>query len=134
MKNFRGYIFSRSFYGERAPQHIQNQIIRDFCEKKKINYFLSSVEYTLDNSNLILKKVLNELDEVDGIVMYSLFQLPKNTSEREKVYKKILNKKKLVYFAVENLRLKYNYEKNHIENIIKIKTLLPSCIKKLNEK
>ena len=35
MKNFRGYIFSRSFYGERAPQHIQNQIIRDFCEKKK---------------------------------------------------------------------------------------------------
>jgi len=133
MKNFRGYIFSRSFYGERAPQHIQNQIIRDFCEKKKINYFLSSVEYTLDNSNLILKKVLNELDEVDGIVMYSLFQLPKNTSEREKVYKKILNKKKLLYFAVENLRLKYNYEKNHIENIIKIKTLLPSCIKKLNE-
>ena len=133
MKNFRGYIFSRSFYGERAPQHIQNQIIRDFCEKKKINYFLSSVEYTLDNSNLILKKVLNELDEVDGIVMYSLFQIPKNTSEREKVYKKILNKKKLLYFAVENLRLKYNYEKNHIENIIKIKTLLPSCIKKLNE-
>ena len=65
--------------------------------------------------------------------MYSLFQLPKNTSEREKVYKKILNKKKLLYFAVENLRLKYNYEKNHIENIIKIKTLLPSCIKKLNE-
>ena len=79
----------------------------------------------------MLKKVLNELDEVDGIVMYSLFQLPQSSFDREKVYKKILNKKKIIYFAVENLRLKYIYEKNHIENIIKIKTLLPSCIKKI---
>ena len=134
MKNYRGYIFSRPFYGERVPQHIQNQIIRDYCEKKKINYFLSSVEYALDKSNLILKKILNELNEVDGIVMYSLFQLPQNSFDREKVYKKILNKKKILYFAVENLRIKYNYEKNHIENIIKIKTLLPFCIKKKNEK
>ena len=66
-------------------------------KKKKINYFLSSVEYALDKSNLMLKKILNELDEVDGIVMYSLFQLPQNSSDREKVYKKILNKKNTLF-------------------------------------
>ena len=88
MKNYRGYIFSRPFYGERVPQHIQNQIIRDYCEKKKINYFLSSVEYALDESNLMLKKVLNELDEVDGIVMYSLFQLPQIVLTERKYIKK----------------------------------------------
>ena len=60
MKNFRGYIFSRPFFGERAPQHIQNQIIRDFCEKKEFNYLLSSVEYAVNKSNLMLKKILNE--------------------------------------------------------------------------
>ena len=34
MKKVRGYIFSRPFMGERAPQHVQNIIIRDFCKKK----------------------------------------------------------------------------------------------------
>ena len=33
MKRARGYIFSRSFMGERAPQHVQNIVIRDFCKK-----------------------------------------------------------------------------------------------------
>ena len=32
--NFKGYIFSRPFFGERAPQHIQNIILRDYCKKK----------------------------------------------------------------------------------------------------
>jgi|TARA_B110000027_G_C16046654_1_gene268006 sporadic carbohydrate cluster protein (TIGR04323 family) len=132
MKNFRGYIFSRPFFGERAPQHIQNQIIRDFCEKKEFNYLLSSVEYAVNRSNLMLKKILNELDEVDGIVMYSLFQLPHEESDRNKVYKKIISKKKSIYFAVEDMRLKLNEEINQIENIIKIKEFLPQCINKIS--
>ena len=34
MKKIKGYIFSRPFLDERAPQHIQNLVIREFCKKK----------------------------------------------------------------------------------------------------
>ena len=36
MKRIKGYIFSRSFMGERAPQHVQNIVIRDFCKKNSL--------------------------------------------------------------------------------------------------
>ena len=35
-KKVRGYIFSRSFMGERVPQHVQNIVIRDYCEKNNL--------------------------------------------------------------------------------------------------
>ena len=43
MLNVRGYIFSRSFFGERVPQHIQNIVIRDFCKKTRTLRFHSDV-------------------------------------------------------------------------------------------
>ena len=64
--------------GERAPQHVQNIVIRDYCEKNNLFYLLSSTEYAKKKSHLMLDKVLNELKNVDGIVAYSLFQLPEN--------------------------------------------------------
>jgi len=75
-KVFRGYISSRSFMEERAPQHVQNIIIRDYCNKKNIHYLLSATEYTMENSALILKQLINDLHLVDGIVAYSVFQMP----------------------------------------------------------
>ena len=38
LKKVRGYIFSRSFMGERVPQHIQNIVISDFCKKNDLNF------------------------------------------------------------------------------------------------
>ena len=35
MKNVKGYNFSRPFFGERVPQHVQNIVIKDFCNKNK---------------------------------------------------------------------------------------------------
>ena len=40
IKKVRGYIFCRSFMGERAPQHVQNIVIRDYCKKKKAFIFI----------------------------------------------------------------------------------------------
>ena len=54
IKKVRGYIFSRPFMGERAPQHVQNIIIRDYCEKNNLFYLLSTTEYTKKNCHLII--------------------------------------------------------------------------------
>ena len=34
MKRVKGYNFSRPFMGERVPQHVQNIVIKDYCQKK----------------------------------------------------------------------------------------------------
>ena len=50
----KGYIFSRPFFEERVPQNVQNIILRDYCKKKNYSLLLSSTEYVLPNSSLIL--------------------------------------------------------------------------------
>lgn len=131
MKKFRGYIFSRDFLGERAPQHIQNIVIRDYCSKKNIQFLLSSVEYAMQNSSIIFQQLLNELRVIDGIVAYSMFQLPDSEKIREITYQKVIKDNKEIHFAVENLSIKKNEDIIKIENILKTKKYLKHSLKKI---
>ena len=47
MANLRGYIFSRAFAGQRIPQHMQNLVIRDYCQRNGHTYLLSAAEYAM---------------------------------------------------------------------------------------
>jgi sporadic carbohydrate cluster protein (TIGR04323 family) len=125
MKSVRGYIFSRAFMGERVPQHVQNIVIRDYCTRNGLQYLLSATEYAMDGSHLILEQVLNELPSIDGIIPYSLFQLPIDSDHRNRFYERILSLGKICYFAVEGLKLSNEEEKERIENIWRIKLVLP---------
>jgi len=130
----RGYIFSRPFLGERVPQHVQNLVIRDYCNKKGLQYLLSATEYAMANSHLILQQVLEELSKLDGIVFYSLFLLPEDKAERDRVINIILKKEKTIYFAVEGLRIINKTEHERIENIWQVKKVLPNCLMKYDSK
>ena len=132
LKKARGYIFSRSFMGERVPQHVQNIVIRDYCEKNNLSYLLSSTEYVLENCHLMLEQVLDELKLVDGVVAYSLFQLPEDKDSRQGVYKKILDLKKEIHFSVESLKITTQEDIEKIESIWLVRQSLPNCLKKLN--
>ncbi len=131
MKNLKGYIFSRKFYDERVPQHIQNLVLRNYCQVNKLNYLLSATEYAMKGSSLMLNKILNEIEEIDGLVFYSLFQLPQNKLERQKIYKIIINFKKEIHFAVEDMKIKNINDIEDIEQIIQIKQNLPYCLKSI---
>ena len=131
MNGVRGYIFSRPFMGERVPQHVQNMVIRDYCKKQGLQYLLSATEYAMPNSHLILQQVLDELSELDGIIFYSLFLLPEDTTERDRVIQIILKKEKTIYFAVEGLRISNKAEYKRIEIIWQVKKVLPDCQKKV---
>ena len=114
--------------GERVPQHVQNLVIRDYCNKLGLQYLLSATEYAMENSHLILQKVLDELSKLDGIVFYSLFLLPEDTVERNRVIKIILKKEKTIYFAVEGLKISNKQEHELIETIWQVKKVLPNCL------
>ena len=123
MKKVRGYNFSRSFMGERVPQHVQNIVIKDFCQKRNLNFMLSVSEYAMDNSFLILKDLLNNLSGLYGIAAYSIFQMPVNDKERNDIFKKILRKKKKIFFACENLEISKKEDISRIENLWLVKKL-----------
>ena len=121
MKKVRGYNFSRSFMGERVPQHVQNIVIKDFCQKRNFNFLLSVSEYAMPKSFHILKDLLNNLKGIYGVVAYSVFQMPFDDEERKKIFKKILSRKKKIFFACENLEIASQKDINRIENIWLVK-------------
>ena len=113
--------------GERAPQHVQNIVIRDYCNKKNFNYLLSSTEYAMENSSIILRQLISELSAIDGIVAYSVFQMPEDNDERTSIFNKILTSKKEIHFAVEGLSLYDDNSCDSIESIWQVKKILPNC-------
>lgn len=123
MTLLRGYIFSRPFLGERAPQHIQNIILRDYCKKRNFTFLLSATEYAMEGSNLILNQIVDDIDDVDGIVAYSLFQLPEDDMERASVISKVLGKGKSIHFAVEGLIINDKQTHKACEMLWKLKEI-----------
>ena len=121
MKTVKGYNFSREFMGERAPQHVQNIVMQDFCKKNNLIFLMSVTEYAMKNSYSILNHLISNLSEIDGIILYSLFQLPEQIKQRSNILKKILKQKKLISFAVEGLTIKDIQDLKHINDIWKIK-------------
>jgi len=129
MKQVRGYIFSRPFMGERVPQHVQNLVIRDYCERNGLHFLLSAAEYAMQNSDLILEQIMCELKDIDGIVAYSLFQLPEDSVKRNNIYNQFIAMRKKIYFAVEGLSAGTKQECERIEILWRVRKTLPDCIK-----
>lgn len=82
----------------------------------------------MENCHLILEQVLDELVNLEGIILYSLFQLPIDLENRKRFYDRILSSNKICYFAVEGLKLSNQEEMERIENLWKIKLILPDCL------
>ena len=129
MKNVRGYNFSRTFMGERVPQHVQNIVIKDFCQKNDLNFLLSATEYSMKNSFFILNQLINNLNGIHGIVAYRIFQMPKNNEKRKKIFNIILKKKKNLFFACENLQMSNTEDIKRIDKIWNIKKISERCLK-----
>ena len=115
--------------GERVPQHVQNIVIKDFCQKNNLHFLLSSTEYAMKNSHYILNQLLKNLKNLHGIVAYSVFQMPYDNKKRAKVFKKILNNKKSLFFACENLVLTSKKDIIRIEKIWSVKKISNKCLK-----
>lgn len=127
MKKVRGYNFSRTFMGERVAQHIQNIVIREFCKKEKLSLLLGVTEYSMQNSIFILEQIIDDMKNVDGIVAYSIFQLPFEDLKRNEILSKILKLKKTIYFANEGFKISNKREAERVKTIWLLKKTLDNC-------
>jgi sporadic carbohydrate cluster protein (TIGR04323 family) len=117
--------------GERAPQHVQNIILRDYCNKKGFELLLAATEYAMADSSMILESVLDDLDSVDGVVFYSLYQLPTQSKLRDSVYSRALEAGKSLHFAVEGMSITRPSDVDSVEQCLLVKTTLDNCITKV---
>jgi len=114
---FKGYVASQPFQGHRVPQHVQNLVIRDYCATRHLTYLLSGTEYAIPGSFLILQQILDDLHSLEGIVCYSLFQLPASVEARKLIYDQVLDQSKSIHFAVESLSMASRQECQRVEDI-----------------
>ena len=108
MKNLaRGYIASGEFNGYRTPQHLQNQIVKAYCDFNDLTFVLSRAEYWIDgNTNCQLWAALKE--GFKHIVFFSIWQLPVNTNERAEIYDYCETNDITLHFATERICIKEN--------------------------
>ena len=124
---YRGYVSSRPIQDNRVPQHVQNLVIRDHAARLGLPYRLSAVEYCMDRCHMMLRQVLDELATLDGIIFYSLFQLPVRSSARLAVYDRILAAGATGHFAVERLAVAAADDVARLEDIWHVQQAVPLC-------
>ena len=120
-KGYRGYIFSREISGNHIPQRVQNLVIKDFTNRKNIFFKLSATEYKMKNSYYILKSLLKDISNLDGVIFYSYEMLPTNKKIRLSLLQKIIKSKKKIFFALEEIVISKNQELENFETLIAIK-------------
>jgi sporadic carbohydrate cluster protein (TIGR04323 family) len=125
-KGWRGYNFSRPIDGNSIPQRVQNLVIRNYCQQFGLEYLLSATEYEMENSYMILSTLYEELGTIEGIVFYSVHMLPRDASERKKIYENILGRGGSVRFALEELNISNSSDIPALEDIMVCKELMGS--------
>ena len=128
MIGFKGYVASRPFQRQRAPQHVQNLVIRDYCQARGMGYLLSSTEYAIPGSFLMLRQLLENLESLEGIVFYSIFQMPEGAAERSAIYDQVISMGKSLHFAVEALSLSRDSDRQRLEDIWNVHQAMSSAL------
>ena len=78
----------------------------------------------MNKSYSILKNLVANCNDIDGIVGYSLLMLPENEILRTKILNNFIKKKKFICFAVEDVIVKSPKDIKKINDLWKIKQSL----------
>ncbi len=122
----RGYVFSRPFFGQRIPQHVQNLVIRDYCQQNGFTYLLSGTEYAMSGCHMVFQEIIQDIDNLAGIVLYSIFMLPENSRTRNAVYDAVLKSGATLHAAVEGLSVANPADVQIIEDL----WMMQQCLRK----
>jgi sporadic carbohydrate cluster protein (TIGR04323 family) len=125
-----GYIFSREIDDNIIPQKVQNLVIRDYAQRFNMNLILSSTEYKIKNSFLILDSLIaKKTNKYKGIIIYSLFML-KNYSKLNKILEKVKKNNIRLFCALEEIEISNNSDLNSLKKIFFINKIKKNDVKK----
>jgi sporadic carbohydrate cluster protein (TIGR04323 family) len=121
---YRGYIVSRPVRGSHFPQRVQNLVVRDCAQRRKLPFRLSVTEYAMPGCTMMFESLLEELPTLDGVVLFSLFVLPAQRDRRLRAYERVLDAGKTLHAALENLVLARREDIAAWEDIIGVDAVL----------
>ena len=121
---YRGYIVSRPVRGSHFPQRVQNLVVRDYAQRRTLPYRLSVTEYAMPGCTMMFESLLDELPELDGIVLFSLFVLPVQREKRLRAYERVLAAGKTLHAGLENLALTSREQIGAWEDIVMVDAVL----------
>ncbi len=102
---YRGYIGSRAYHGGSVAQHVQNLVVRDYCQRNGFTYLLSATEYAMPGSYMMLHEILREAKDIHGVVLYSVFMLPVRQGRRLELCQRFLENGATLHGALESLSI-----------------------------
>ncbi len=123
-QGYRGYIASRPILGNRTPQHVQNLVIRDYAQRHQLAYRLSAAEYAMPHCYLMLEQVALELERLDGMIVYSLFMLPRRPERRRRLWRRLVETGSVFHAALEELWVKHDDDIERVETIFRLQTVV----------
>lgn len=134
-KSFAGYICLKPINGVIFPSYIQNQTNKNYIESKLFgSFFLSTNENEYSENRIVLNSLINEKNNISGIVMMSAFSLPDRKVLRKKLYNDLFKKKKELHFIFEEYCIKKKGSENKIEDYLMFKNSFFTNVKtKLTE-
>ena len=116
-QGYRGYVASRAVRNQVWPQAVQNLVIRDYAQRNGLTYLLSAVEYAMPSCYMNLEAVLDELEQIEGVLSFSLFMLPERPERRRAIYERVFAAGASLHGALENLSLREASDVQRIEDI-----------------
>jgi len=123
-QGYRGYCTHNSFGEYRMPVPAQNILFRDYSNKYGLYLKLSVNELFFKDCFLHLFSLMEELDQLDGVLMCSIFMLPEDTKLRQKVFERFLESDCELHFVLESIIIKNTNNVDELEQIFTINQLL----------
>jgi sporadic carbohydrate cluster protein (TIGR04323 family) len=130
-EGYRGYVTCREFGGLTIPVPVQSMLLREYCQKHNYIYKLHLNENIFPHSYMVLEGIVENLSDFEGLLMCSIFMMPKRASRREKIYNKIFSENLSVHFVIEDIVCKNLSDSIFIEEILKVQHLLAYCPKEV---
>lgn len=124
---YRGYVSSREFGGFRIPVPVQTIVLRDYCARHKLVYKLHVNENAFPHSYMVLDALVNELDGLEGVLMFSMFMLPARAERRRRLYERLIGQEQSLHLVLEGFVIREMADIEPVEQILSISRLLPFC-------
>lgn len=128
---YRGYVSCREFGGFSIPVAVQTIVLRDYCARKGFIYKLHVNENEFPHSYMVLDAMLNELDGLEGILVFSMFMLPGRAQRRRAVYERLLQVGIELHLVLENFVVRQAADIQPVEEILAASALMKFCPKQI---
>tara|TARA_A100000164_G_scaffold353607_1_gene360398 strand:+ start:866 stop:1309 length:444 start_codon:yes stop_codon:yes gene_type:complete len=119
-KILRGYVQNNRFGPYCLPVVFQNRLLKQYCDEKKMIFALPQGEIVFSKNYIQLRSLIKKLKPNEGIIMISIFMLPDQSLDRNKIFINLMKKNIECHFLFENLIAKSQKEYEKINDLIKL--------------